>query len=309
MIVVFGSINVDLVCRVARTPAPGETVRGSDYVLIPGGKGANQALAARRAGAKVRLFGTIGYDAFADIALSELSPAGVDLSGIARRGGTTGVAVITVDDRGENAIVLSPGANAHASASTINASAFSSRDTLLLQMEVPFAESLAAAKAARDAGARVILSLAPYTALAVEDMAAFDIVVVNQHEASDLARHFGVAAKGTDATATGLARRLGRTIIATLGPDGAVGATESEVIRVPALPVTPVDTTGAGDTFCGVLAASLDEGADLRTAMSRAAAAGSLAVTKAGAQTSFPARGEIDAAAGRLPPPDASAAN
>src|SRR5665213_368216 len=135
MIVVFGSINVDLVCRVARTPAPGETVRGSDYVLIPGGKGANQALAARRAGAKVRLFGTIGYDAFADIALSELSPAGVDLSGIARRGGTTGVAVITVDDRGENAIVLSPGANAHASASTINASAFSSRDTLLLQME------------------------------------------------------------------------------------------------------------------------------------------------------------------------------
>ena len=119
MITVFGSINVDLVTRVARAPGPGETVRGSDYRLIPGGKGANQALAARRAGASVRLVGAIGYDAFADIALIELKPAGVDVSGVARPSATTGLAIITVDDKGENTIVVSPGANAHATAASI----------------------------------------------------------------------------------------------------------------------------------------------------------------------------------------------
>ena len=119
MIVVFGSINVDLVTRVARTPGPGETVRGSDYALIPGGKGANQALAARRAGAKVRMYGAIGYDAFADTALLELKPAGVELTGVARLPHTTGLALITVDDKGENAIVIAPGANGHASAASI----------------------------------------------------------------------------------------------------------------------------------------------------------------------------------------------
>jgi ribokinase len=163
-------------------------------------------------------------------------------------------------------------------------------------MEVPFSEVLAAAKMARAAGTRVVLSLAPYSALAAEDISAFDIVVVNEHEASDLARHLGVAAKGADATATGLARRLGRTLITTLGADGAVAVHDGALIRVPALPVTPVDTTGAGDTFCGVLAAMLDEGADMRTAMTKAAIAGSLATMKAGAQPSFPARREIDAA-------------
>ena len=297
MIIVFGSINVDLVCRVARTPGPGETVRGSDYALIPGGKGANQALAARRAGALVRLFGAIGTDGMAPVALSELAPAGVDLAGVARLDGATGLAIITVDDRGENAIVVSPGANARAKASTIGAGVFGPHDTLLLQMEVPFAESLAATKRARAAGARVVFSLAPYAALPAEDIAAFDIVIVNEHEAADLARHLGVSAKGADATTTALARRLGRTVIATLGPEGAVAATDSQVIRVPSLPVTAVDTTGAGDTFCGVLAAFLDEGADLRSAMAKAAIAGSLAVTKAGAQPSFPTRAEIDAAA------------
>ncbi|HVY18754.1 MAG TPA: ribokinase [Bauldia sp.] len=296
MIVVFGSINVDLVTRVERAPAPGETVRGSDYALIPGGKGANQALAARRAGAAVRLYGAIGYDGFADIALMELAPAGVDLTGVARKPHTTGLAIITVDAKGENSIVLAPGANAHPSAASIPPDVLGPRDTLLLQMEVPFAESLAAAKVARAAGSRIVLSLAPYTPLAAEDIAAFDIIVVNEHEAADLARHLGVAAKGADATATALARRLGRTVITTLGADGAVAVHDGALVRVPALPVTPVDTTGAGDTFCGVLAAALDEGADMRTAMARAAVAGSLATTTAGAQPSFPTRAEIDAA-------------
>lgn len=298
MITVFGSINVDLVTRVERIPAPGETVAGSDYRLIPGGKGANQALAARRAGADVRLVGAIGNDGMAPVALRELEPAGVDLATVARRDGPTGIAIIIVDGKGENAIVVSPGANATARAAALGSQAFTACDTLLTQMEVPFAETLAAARLARQAGARTILSLAPYTALAPDDLAAFDTIVVNEHEAADLARHLAVAASGADALATALARRLQRTVIATLGPDGAIAATGTETIRVPALKVTVVDTTGAGDTFCGVLAAYLDSGADLRAAMTKAAVAGSLACTKEGAQPSFPTRADIEAAGG-----------
>ncbi|HVZ13567.1 MAG TPA: ribokinase [Bauldia sp.] len=298
MITVFGSLNVDLVTRVARIPHPGETVSGSDYRLIPGGKGANQALAARRAGGKVVLHGAIGYDGFADTALAELKPAGVDLFSIARVPHPTGLAIISVDDRGENAIVIAPGANAYAKAAAIPAEGFGTNGILLTQMEVPFAETLAAARMAHHAGARAILSLAPYAALAAEEIAEFDMVIVNEHEAADLAKHLGVAAAGADATVTGLARRLNRTVIATLGADGAVAVHDGAIIRVPALPVTPVDTTGAGDTFCGVLAAYLDAGADMRTALARAAVAGSLACTKAGAQPSFPTRSEIEASAG-----------
>jgi ribokinase len=298
MITVFGSINVDLVTRVHKLPAPGETVPGSNYQLIPGGKGANQALAARRAGANVAMVGAVGSDAFADVALSELTAANVDLSVVARREGPTGVALITVDEHGENVIVLAPGANASVTADTLPRAALAPGGTLLLQMEIPQTETLAAARMAREAGARVILSLAPYIALPAEDFAACDILVVNEHEAADLARHLQVAAHGADATASALARRLARIVIATLGPDGAIAATGNELIRVPALPVDALDTTGAGDTFCGVLAAQLDEGADMRTAMRFAAVAGSLACARHGAQPSFPTRAQIEAVVG-----------
>lgn len=293
MITVFGSINVDLVTRVTRTPGPGETVPGSDYQLIPGGKGANQALAARRAGAAVRMVGAIGDDFLSRVALSELEAGGVDLSTVTRRAGTTGVAIIVVNQAGDNTIVLSPGANAFASAATIPEDAFGDGDTLLLQNEVPLAETLVAAAKARAAGARVIFSVAPYVPLSPDEVAAVDMIIVNEHEAADFARHLGVVAASPEETVTGLAARLGRAVVATLGPDGAIAADGREVIRVPALQVSPVDTTGAGDTFCGVLAAWLDEGASFRTAMARAAVAGSLAVTKAGAQPSFPTRAEI----------------
>ncbi len=301
MITVFGSINVDLVTRVAQSPAPGETVRGSDYALIPGGKGANQALAARRAGARVRLIGAIGDDFLARVALTELDAAGVELAGVARLPGPTGVAIITVDEKGENTIVVAPGANARASAGALRPDTFAPGDTLLLQMEVPFAENVAAARIARAAGARVILSVAPYAPLGLADASAFDMLVVNEHEAADLARHHGITPGVADATVAALALGLGRTVIATLGPDGAVAAGAEATVRVPALQVKVVDTTGAGDTFCGVLAAWLDEGASLRTAMARAAVAGSLSVTRAGAQPSFPTRAEIqDAAEGKV---------
>ena len=297
MITVFGSINVDLVCRVAKSPLPGETVLGSDYQLIPGGKGANQALAARRAGAEVRLVGAIGDDDIGKTALIELEPAGVDLTSVAHRHGTTGVAIITVNDKGENTIVVSPGANATATASQVPANAFSPGDTLLLQMEVPYEESMKVARVAHGAGARVVLSVAPFTPLTPPELAPVSVIVVNEHEAADFARHVGLSARGDHAVVGALARRLDRTVIATLGPEGAMASGPEGLVRVPAIQVTPVDTTGAGDTFAGVLAAYLDQGADLKTAMARAAVAGSLACTKVGAQPSFPTRAEIEAAA------------
>jgi ribokinase len=297
MITVFGSINTDLVTRVNAVPKAGETVHGSDYALFPGGKGANQALAARRAGAAVRLIGAIGDDEMGRVALTELERAGVDLSAVARRRGTTGVAIITVENKtGDNTIVVSPGANATVRADQLAGTRFNASDTLLLQMEVPFAESRAVAKAARQAGARVVLSLAPFSPLPPEDLAEVSILIVNEHEAAALASQLGLAASGAEAVVAALAKRLGRTVIATLGADGAIASGAEGTVSVPAVPVTPVDTTGAGDTFCGVLAAFLDEGADMATALRAAAAAGSLACTKEGAQPSFPARAEIERA-------------
>jgi len=298
MITVFGSINVDLVCRVRKSPLPGETVLGSDYVLIPGGKGANQALAAARAGAPVRMVGAIGDDDIGKVALAELGPGGVDLESVARRHGTTGVAIITVDDKGENTIVVSPGANASVRAEQIAAGGLTRADTLLLQLEVPQDQVFAAARRARAGGARVVLSVAPFAPFAPAQLADIDIVIVNEHEAADFARHFGLGDGAPEATAAALAATLGRTVIATLGPNGAIAAGGEGVIRVPALAVTPVDTTGAGDTFAGVLAACLDEGKGLRDAMALAAIAGSLACTRLGAQPSFPTRAEIARAAG-----------
>lgn len=304
MITVFGSVNVDLVTRVEAHPRPGETIAGSDYRLIPGGKGANQALAAARAGAGVRLIGAVGSDEFAGLALAELGRGGVDLTGVARRDAPTGLALIVVDRRGENTIVVASGANATVKAADAAGVRFGRRDTLLLQLEVPYREGRQVAERARGAGARVVLSVAPFRPFAVEDAAPASVLIMNEHEAASLASHVGLAAGNDEETVVRLAKLFGKAVIATLGAEGAVAAEAGKVLRVPALPVTPVDTTGAGDSFAGVLAALLDEGASLDEAMTYAAAAGSLATTREGAQPSFPVRAEIEQAlkaAGRSP--------
>ena len=296
MITVFGSINVDLVTRVEAHPRPGETIAGSDYRLIPGGKGANQALAAARAGARVRLIGAVGTDEFAGIALAELGRGGIDLAGVARRAAPTGLALIVVDRQGENTIVVASGANGTVTAADAAGVGFGPGDTLLLQLEVPYGEGRKVATRARSAGARVVLSVAPFRPFTVEDAAPASVLIMNEHEAASLAAHVGLA-PGSDAeNAARLAERFGKTVIVTLGAEGAIAAEKDRLLKVPALPVTPIDTTGAGDSFAGVLAAMLDEGAPLETAMAHAAAAGSLATTKEGAQPSFPMRAEIDGA-------------
>lgn len=295
MIVVFGSVNVDFVTRVARIPRPGETVLGPGYAVIPGGKGANQALAARRAGAQVSLVGAVGRDPFADIGLSLLLTDGVDCTGVARVEAPTGAAFISVSDDAENAIVVAAGANAAVTAAQLEAVQLSEQDTLLLQREVPEGEAVEAARRAKAAGARVILNAAPAGALPAALLKLLDILIVNEHEIAVVAGALGLAGE-PDALARAIDSEHGVSTIVTLGSDGAIGWTDGIRRRAPALKVVPVDTTAAGDSFCGAFAAALDQGLGFTTALARGAAAGSLACTVAGAQPSIPMRDAIDAA-------------
>lgn len=297
MITVFGSINVDLVLQVTSHPRPGETITGATQTWVPGGKGANQALAAARAGAAVRMVGAVGADDLGVVALSELEAAGVDVGAVARLESTaTGLAAIVVDIRGENTIVVAPGANWAATFKQADNVEFSPEDTLMLQLEVPYVQGRLLAERAASQGARVILTVAPFRPLSAADVAPVSILVMNQHEAIDFAAHLGAAGSDAADSARQVAGALGKTVIATLGAAGAVAADGDRLVRVSALAVAPVDTTGAGDAFTGVLAACLGRGDGLEVAMTAAAVAGSLASTKRGAQPSFPTRNEIEQA-------------
>ncbi len=297
MIVVFGSINIDLVTRAEKIPGPGETTLGGDYVAIPGGKGANQALAARRAGAAVAMVGAYGPDGFAESALALLRADGVDLTSSRRGAHPTGAAFIVVDPSGENAIVVAAGANAEARAAQLDSLAFGSGDLLLLQRETPIPEVEAAARAAKARGAKVMLNAAPAGPVSAALLADVDYLCVNEHEAQMVGASLGASGATPEATAEAISRKFGVATIVTLGPAGAAGFQEGRRFAAPAPPVEVVDTTGAGDTFCGAFAAALDSGLNFERAMQRGLAAGSLACTKAGAQPSMPYAAEIDALA------------
>lgn len=296
MIVVFGSINLDLVTHVDAIPRPGETVLGPGYAKIPGGKGANQALAARRAGARVALVGAAGRDDFADAALALLAADGVDLTGVARVDAPTGAAFIAVDAKGENAIVVASGANAFARADALEAMTLGPGDTLLLQRETPEAENLAAARRAKAAGARVILNLAPAGALPDAWFEVLDALILNEHEAAALGAGMGVGS-APDAVARAIDARRGVACVVTLGGEGAIAWTGGVRREAPAPAIEVVDTTGAGDAFVGAFAAALDHGLHIGGALLRGVAAGGLACTTAGAQTSLPRGEEIEALA------------
>jgi len=291
MILVFGSINTDVLVPVPHLPLAGETVLGADYVIAPGGKGANQALAARRAGAPVMLAGAVGRDSFGEIALQLLRRAGVDLSLTIERERPTGCAAIMVDAGGENLIAVASGANLAAEAAQVPDRMLDAGTILVLQMEVPVAENTALIRRARARGARIILNLAPVGAIEPGVLAATDLVVANESEA---------AALGADRS--GLASRLRQGLVVTYGAAGAVAfLADGSEMAVPALAIAPVDTTGAGDTFVGALAAGLDQGLALFAALRRASVAAGLACLGVGAQTAMPERAAIDAALARLP--------
>ncbi len=291
MIIVFGSINLDLIFPLPSLPGPGQTVLGPDLRIEPGGKGANQALAAARDGAAVGFAGAVGRDDFAAPALGLLRTAGIDLSRLARVAASTGVAAIAVDPAGRNQIALAAGANRLARAAQVEDEALGPATTLLLQMECDPDETAALIRRARARGARILLNLAPPGPLAPDVLAALDFLLVNEDEAAWLAARLGTAAD-----AATLAARLGIGVVRTLGAAGAEAASGSEIIRLPARPVKVVDTTAAGDCLAGVLGAALDRGAALPAALARAVTAAGLCCTRTGSQGSLPGAIETDAA-------------
>ena len=293
MITVFGSTNLDLIGTVSRIPKPGETVPGGGFSMAAGGKGANQALAARRAGAEVRLFCAAGIDSFADEALKLLLADGVDLSRLKRVPGPTGIAMIFVDAEGENVIAILPGANAAMGPADAEAAldGLGIGSILLLQQEIPQAATARALELARERGVISILNTAPFLDSTPDLAERASIVVANETEFALLT---GAGLDRLDQAMADWARSQNQTIIVTLGPDGARAATPTSRLAVPSLKIEPVDTVGAGDTFCGYLAAGLDQGLDLEAAMRRAAVAASLACLKPGAQPAIPYASELD---------------
>jgi ribokinase len=287
VIVVFGSINVDLVARVPRFPRPGETLTGESFAVLPGGKGANQALAARRAGADVALVGAVGADAFASTALATLVSAGVDVSRVRRTGGSSGVALIQVDAQGENSITVIPGANADADPVDVLDAMVGSDNTLVMQLELPLAAVHAMTLRARSHGARIILNAAPARALPAEVLGALDVLVVNEIEAARVSGEDHVDASAESCART-LHRRYGCATVVTLGAQGALAVAEGRLLRLPAPEVRVVDTTGAGDALTGALAAALDRGSAWPRALAEGVAAGSLACAAEGAQSELP---------------------
>lgn len=300
MIVVFGSINIDLVTPVDRLPGPGETVLGPGYALHPGGKGANQALAARRAGADVVLVGATGRDRFSDAALALLSADGVDLDHIAQVDAPTGAAFIATDRDGANQIIVAAGANAAVRPDALRQLELATEDILLLQREVPEEACLQAARAMKRAGGRVILNLAPAEAPSAALLDQLDMLVVNEHEAMVLAQALGWPDRDPDAIARRLDGERRIATIATLGAAGVVAWIDGIRHRLEAPQVAVVDTVAAGDSFTGAFAAALATGKDVPAALRDGLAAGSLACTRRGAQPSIPSAAEIATLAAML---------
>ncbi len=291
-VVVVGSSNVDLVVRAPRHPLPGETLLGSGFATHPGGKGANQAVAAARAGASVAMLSRLGPDAGADLLRGELTRAGVDIGAI----GTcthdpTGTALITVADSGENTIIVVPGANAKLRPVHVEDAneAFADAALVLAQLEIPIDVVIAAFARGRALGATTILNAAPGRSLGDELLDLVDILVVNETE---LEATIGVSSRDPkDWPSVGSVK----AIVLTLGDEGVVFGTPGAVgTLIPGHVVVPVDTTAAGDTFCGYLAAGLGVGLSLEAACVRANAAAAMACCVAGAQPSIPLAGAVD---------------
>jgi ribokinase len=295
MIVVFGSLNADLVFRVPSLPVAGETVLTRAYTVVPGGKGGNQAVAAARAGAATRMAGCVGEDDFGQLLLASLNRVGVDTSAVARTGTFSGCAAISVDPGGENQIAVAAGANLEARAANVPEDWLTPDTTLMLQMEVAPEENWALATRARERGARVILNAAPAAALPESVLRLLDVLIVNELEACVVARAAGLAHDDPQRAARSMAQAYALDCVVTLGGEGAAGFSRGKCYVAPPHPITPLDTTGAGDAFCGVFAASLDNGMDFDDALRRAGIGGALACTRAGAQTGMADATEIDA--------------
>jgi ribokinase len=295
-LLVVGSANADLVIGVERRPAPGETVLGSDLAVHPGGKGGNQAVAAARLGARTALLARVGDDAHGRLLLDSQRDAGVDTGGVLVGGAPTGVALITVDPSGDNSIVVSPGANARLTPDDIRAAAdlLAGARVVSAQLEIPL-ETVAEVARTRPPGSRFVLNPSPPAPLPDDVLAACDPLVVNEHEARFV---LGASAgPGPEDWARALLALGPQSVVITLGADGALVADSraDAMARIPSPRVDAVDTTGAGDAFTAALAWRLSLGEDIATAAAFAVRVGATAVTREGAQASFPTAEEVSA--------------
>ena len=296
---VLGSLNLDIVCRVAALPKPGETVMGRGVERLPGGKGANQAVAAARCGVRTQLLGAVGRDEAGEAILAALRRAGVEAGQVLRLADhPTGQAFIWVSEAGENSIVVAGGANLALTPPMADAEAAAQSRVLLAQLETPVETIEALYGAPASAGRLRLLNAAPAIPEARRLFPLVDMLIVNETELASLAGA-GVAADDLDAVAAaarGLMSRPDQTVVVTLGAAGAVAVSPGGRVLVAGRRAKVVDTTGAGDCFCGVLAARLSEDADLETALAWANAAASLSTERPGATPAMPSRAEIAAA-------------
>ncbi|MCC6704907.1 MAG: ribokinase [Thermomicrobiales bacterium] len=296
-----GSINTDLVVRVRRAPEAGETVTGEDFAIFGGGKGANQTVAAARSGADVAILGAIGADDFGRQRLADLEAEGIDTTGVARIAeAPSGVALITVEEGGENRIAYVPGATMRITHEHVTETfARIVPQTILTTLELPADALEELVSIGRRVGAPIIVNATPEPASHAAIAAQADVLIVNETEARELIG-WGEHQSDWEAAAVRLAALGPSNVIITLGAAGALVLSESGVKLIPSPAVTVVDTTGAGDAFCGAFAAKLAAGVTIEAAALAGVIAGALAVTKAGAQPSQPTLAEIDAMRNRL---------
>jgi ribokinase len=295
MLLVFGSINLDLCFRCQRLPQAGETVLSEGVLLSPGGKGANQAHAAQRYGVPTQLVGAVGDDAFAEPALQCLRHSGMALDTVQRLPGATGLASIGVDAQGENQILVAPGVNLKLRHEAVSDALLRRCGAVLLQGETDPAQSLALLEHARRLGLSTLFNNAPAQDLSPRLLRSLDVLIVNAHELQRSAASCGIKQGGPMDWLAELSDRHGLTVLLTRGAGGVAARSGGRTLQLPAYPVEVVDTTGAGDTFAGVFAAARCEGRGLQDALSRAVVAATLACSRAGAQQSQPGRDEIEA--------------
>ncbi len=296
-ILVIGSLNADLVVRSPRFPQPGETISGEDLQTIPGGKGANQAVAAARQGANVAIVGRVGSDSFGPFLVENLKSNQVDTSHVLTDNSATGTAIIIVDSNGQNSIVLSPGANAQVSKQDVNSAP--DAKILLLQFEIPMDTVLHAAKRYKTMGTTVILNPAPAREIPEELLTQIDILVPNETELGLLTNKKVNDIRSAELAAKELLQRGVKIVIVTLGANGALVVTHESTAHIPSFKVNVVDTTAAGDSFIGGFAAKLMESGSLladsiQSAVRYGCACGALAATKFGAQPSLPTKEEVE---------------
>lgn len=293
-LLVVGSANADLVIGVERRPGAGETVLGSDLAVHPGGKGANQAVAAARLGARTALLARVGDDGHGRLLLESQRTAGVDTAGVLVGGAPTGVALITVDPSGDNSIVVSPGANGRLTPADVRAARdlFRASRVVSTQLEIPLETVLEVARNLAP-GTRLVLNPSPPQPLPAEVLAACDPLIVNEHEAKVILGDTAGAGDRPEDWARLLLEKGPRSVVVTLGGEGALVASPEGVARVPSVKVRAVDTTGAGDAFTAALAWRLGAGEPLAEAAAYAARVGAVAVTREGAQASYPTAAEV----------------